>query len=360
MFEQLTAFLDHFLDMGVPGYDCLLYKDGQEIFHHQGGYQDLERKLPMTGTERYHIYSCSKPITCTAALQLYEQGLFRLEDHLSDYLPEFKTMYVQGPDGLQPAKYPITIRDLFCMTAGFSYDFHSPSLELARQETGGRCPTRETIRYLAREPLLFEPGQQWKYSLCHDVLAALVEVLSGQRFGAYVKAHIFDPLGMHNSTFSLPLEELDTIAPQYTFDPRTRRPVCCGKGQQLGKLGSEYESGGAGCVSTARDYIQFLEALRVGDMILKTETIDLMATNHLTPAQLKTFSDPVYGYGLGVRCSRGGDGLTDFGWGGAAGAFPFVDRAHGITLYYAQHLLAPPNRAQRKQVLRYALADLGL
>lgn len=360
MFEQTIQMMDSFLEMGIPGYDCIVYKDGKEVFRHMNGYSDFENKVPVKGTERYNIYSCSKPITCTAALQLFEKGLYKLEDPLSDYMPEFKTMYVKTEDGIKEAKKHITIKDLFCMTAGFSYNTASEQLKLARKETDGKCPTRETMKYLAKEPLLFEPSTRWQYSLCHDVLAALIEVLTGERFGAYVKKNIFDPLGMDRTTFLLADEEFDTLAEHYRFYPDTKELRNCGKNIQGFKLGSEYESGGAGCISCVDDYIKFLEAMRIGDVILKKETIDLMAQNHLTSEQHATSNMmPGYTYGLGVRTALPGSGKYDFGWGGAAGAYLAIDRVNRATLFYVQHVMNSPNQTIRYRVKECAWNDLG-
>lgn len=350
MFESVLELTRSFLDMGVPGYDLSVWKDGKCVLRHMGGYADFENKIPVQGNERYNIYSCSKLITCSAAMQLWEKGLFSLEDPLADYMPEFSEMTVQTENGICKAKNPILIRNLFEMTAGFSYDLNTPQLELCRRETNGRCPTRETMRYLAKEPLIFEPGEQWRYSLCHDVLAALVEVISGQRFEVYVKEHIFDPLGMTDSTFLLPYSQLDSVACQYAFKD--------GKAVEREKtvryrLGSEYASGGAGCVSTVDDYMKFLEAMRVGDSILKKQTIALMATDRLTPQQKQTFSlAKTKGYGLGMRTPREGLPYTEFGWGGAAGAYASVDIPNGLSIFYAQHLLQSPNQGIRSEIYK--------
>ena len=120
MFERTKTFCDSFLERGLPGFDLAVYKSGQCILRHMGGYSDLENKTKIDGSERYNIYSCSKPITCTAALQLYEKGLFSLEDKLSDYMPEFEHMTVQTQGGVKEAEKPILIQHLFEMTAGLS------------------------------------------------------------------------------------------------------------------------------------------------------------------------------------------------------------------------------------------------
>lgn len=359
MYDELTKLLDSFIEWGIPGYDCAVYRNGVCEYRHQNGYSDTVNQIPMNGKERYNLYSASKMITCTAALQLYEKGVFRLEDKLSDYLPEFETMYVKTQDGVKKAENAITIKDLFRMTAGFSYNLESPMLIKARQETEGRCPTRETMKYLAKEPLLFEPGHGWAYSLCHDVLAALVEVISGVRFGEYVKQNIFNPLGMSHSTYLLPEEELETVSTQYVFNSETRKAEICPKTIDY-RLGSEYESGGAGCVSTVDDYMKFLEALRIGDVILKSETIELMSTNQLTPQQAEIFEEwkAARGYGLGVSCPKAPGMGSDFGWGGAAGAFPLIDRKHGLTFFYAQHVLVSDNDSRNIPLRKFFIEKL--
>ncbi len=333
---------------GWPGNDCLVMFHGEPVFRHQTGFADLESRAPMTGRERVNLYSCSKVATCTAALQLWEQGLFQLEDPLADYMPEFAAMKVLEDGVTRPAKSLIRIENLFTMTAGFSYDIASPAL-VAYRAKNPACPTRDFIRQLAEEPLHFDPGTRWNYSLCHDVLAAFVEVVSGQLFADYARDHIFAPLGMDDTTFLMPDSELGTIAPQYRYDAAAKKPVRRDPALFPYKPGSAYASGGAGCISTCDDYIKLLEALRVGDVILKGTTIDLMATDRLTVETRASFWNSEYGYGLGVRCKSAvlADGGSDFGWGGAAGSLSVVDRVHGYTLMIVQHMLGSPDGALR-------------
>ena len=346
MFTPLTQQLQRALDMGVPGYDCMVMHRGSCVFRSRRGFTDPEIQAPVKGDERFFLYSCSKPITCAAALQLYERGLLELDAPLGRYLPEFAEMQVQDSTGLHPAASPITIRHLFTMSAGFTYDLRTPELLQCREETGGRCPTREVMTYLAKQPLSFEPGSSFRYSLCHDVLAAVVEVISGMRFSDYVKQNIFDPLGMTHSSFRISEQERQALAPQYTCRIRKHISVPIEKKNEY-ILGTEYESGGAGCVSTVEDMIRFCEALRVGGTILKKETIALMATSQLDESRLEEFWVRPYGYGLGVRCPRN-DEVTDFGWDGAAGCYLAVDPAHEMSFFYAQQVLnAPVNLLHR-------------
>jgi len=361
-FSDLTAFLDDLVTRyGAPGNDCIVYHRGQCVYRHQSGFSDAEIHVLMNGAERYNIYSCSKLITCAAALQLFEGGRFKLDDELADYMPEFAEMTVADGDKTRPARRHITIRNLFTMTAGFSYDVTTANLLAARREIP-EMQTRAVMRYLARDPLVFDPGDRWNYSLCHDVLAALVEVLAGQPFETYVRDNITVPLGMHQTTFMLPEGEIGMIAPQYVYNGQTETRRRIDGHIWNYKLGPAFASGGAGGISTVDDYIKFLEALRTGDSILKRETIDLMSTDQLTESQRHTaWVAGGYGYGLGCRCRSAlnpDDGPTDFGWGGAAGAYAAVDRVHGYTVFYAQHILASrvqPRRGAIAGIVRRAI-----
>lgn len=242
------------------------------------------------------------------------------------------------------------------MTAGFSYNFRSPQLKAAVHDTSGKCPTREVMKYLAKEPLLFEPGDRWEYSLCHDVLAAFLEVVSGEKFEDYVKKNIFDVIGMNDSTFLLPEGELETVAPQYRF--KDGKTVNIGKSIVNYKFGTEYASGGAGGISTVNDYIKFMEALRTYKL-LKPETLELMQTDRLSPHQKRTFSaSDTHGYGLGVRCPQGDKRNIDFGWGGAAGGYLAIDTQNAISIYFGTHLLSSPAQGLRSMLYRFVRAEL--
>ena len=360
MYEGLKKFCDGFLEKGVPGFDLAVFKGGECILRYMNGFSDLENKVKINGKERYNIYSCSKVITCTAALMLWEKGMYSLEDKLSDYMPEFSEMTVKTEKGIEKAKNPILIKHLFEMTAGFSYNCGSDELIKCKKETNGKCPTRETMKYLAKDPLCFEPGKYWQYSLCHDVLAAFVEVVSGVKFEDFVKNNIFIPLSMDNTTFMLPDNELYTVSEQYRCDSVDGKNVIKNIGKNISwyKLGSEYASGGAGCVSTTEDYIKFLEGLRT-HKLLKPETLKLMITERLNDEQNSTYwTKGTHGYGLGVRCPKSEDAIyTDFGWGGAAGAYLAVNLENEISLYFACHLMNSPVQGIRSMLYRIFMAE---
>ena len=356
--KELTNFLDSYLKMGVPGYDCIVCKDGQCIYRKFDGYSDIEEKTPMTGEELYYLYSCSKPITCTAALQLFERGLFRLEDPLCEYIPEFENMRIKTCDGVAYAKNPIRILDLFTMTAGFRYEQSEWTQEVRKAPE--KYTTLEAIKLL-----YFEPGTAYCYSFCHDVLPALIEVITGKKFSVYVEENIFEPLGMKETTFAHKLVSKANIASLHRYEGAKAHTVDKENTMKSFLLGDDYESGGAGCISTVQEYILFLEALRKGDVILSKQTIDRMVTNCITKEQLDSCPTVLpkalrqgYGYGLGVRCPIDGMPYTDFGWDGAAGSHGAIDRENGISIFVAEHVLGSPSDAVRLDTINFIRKDL--
>ena len=365
-FEYMKNFMDSLTEWIVPGNSVVIYKDGKKVFEYSSGYSDLEKKIKKTGEEQLYIYSCSKVATVTAALQLYEQGKFLLSDPLYEYLPEFKKMYVKDGDRIKAAENPITIRDLFTMTAGLSYATNTPAFEKARKLTDGKMDTRTVIKCLAEEPLLFEPGARWNYSLCHDVLAVLAEVVSGMRFSEYMKKYIFEPLDMNNSYYHTPNDVI--ISPQYIYEIQDTKNIVelQQKEHTIGVVkraygnelvfGENYGSGGAGIITTVDDYAKFAAALANSgtglnnNRILSSATVKLMKTNQLNEAQRKTMNWRRlrgYGYGLGVRTlidkaeSGSNSSIGEIGWGGAAGATIIADTEEKVALFYAHHMLNP-------------------
>ena len=362
MFEKTKALCDSFLELGIPGFDLMVCHEGKCVLRYFKGVSDKKNGIPLTGKEKYNIFSCSKPITCVAAMQLWEKGLFRLEDKLSDSMPEFEHMTVLQPDGtVKPAENPIRIHNLFEMTAGFNYNYRTEDFRQLHARTYGRCPTREFARTLAQAPLDFEPGAQYQYSLAHDVLAALVEVITGKLFADYVRENIFEPLGMKDSDFLLPIEDYAGVAQLYRCAKDTGEIIAMDHGNvPTARLGSEHASGGGGCVSTVEDYMKFLEALRIGDVIIKKDTLRMMTTNRLNEAQKATCNVAKlgYGYGLGMRTPVPENGIYDFGWSGAAGSYMAVDPVRNVTVYFSMHVLTSPVHSQRRRVIATVLEDL--
>ncbi len=374
MFEALQAFMDALTAWRIPGNSASVCVDGKEVFRCRSGFRCVEQQIPMDGSERFFIFSCSKIATVTAALQLYERGYFLLDDPLYDILPEYRRMAVRASDGtLRETKTPVTLRHLFTMTAGLTYDAGTLAFEKARRITGGKMQTREVIRCLAEDPLSFEPGTRWQYSLCHDVLACVVEVVSGMRFADYMQKHLFDPLGMTRTGYH-PESAQSEIAELYHFrnsdetrlaDQQAAGAVlnqADGVLENVGKrnpdiYGEAYDSGGSGVITTVGDYSRLCAALACGGYsavtgahILSPGTVELLHTNQLSPAQAASMHWEQlrgYGYGLGVRTmidkARSGSvgPVGEFGWGGAAGATALMDTQNRVSLFYTHHMLNP-------------------
>ena len=367
-FTNLKNFLDHLTSWRIPGNGVKVCLEGKEVFSYTSGYADVENKIPMTLDHYVNIYSCSKVATVTAALQLYEQGKFLLDDPLYAFIPEYKEMYIAGENGPVKAEKPITLRHLFTMTSGLTYNRKTQAFEKARELTDGKMDTLTVIRCLASDPLAFEPGQKWNYSLSHDVLAAVVEVISGKRFSEYVRENIFDPLDVHAVYHNETVRNKMAVQYEYidgkagTMIDQQAGKAAGGDGHyepvgpaQILEMGSEYDSGGGGITTTINDYSKFCVALAnggvgaTGEKILSAGTIDLLRTNQLNAQQIKTFTWPQlkgYGYGLGVRTlidkAAGSTGnIGEFGWGGAAGATVLVDPELKLSVFYAHHMLNP-------------------
>ncbi len=372
-FTNLKNFMDHLTQWRIPGNSITVYKNNKVVYMYQSGYSNLEKHIPMAGGELFYIYSCSKPLTVTAALQLYEKGSFLLDDPLYELIPEFRHVSVVEGERLVPAKTPITMRHLFTMTAGLDYDLNAEWKSIAKQKTNGKMNTVETIRCLAEKPLLFHPGEQWNYSLCHDVLAAVVEVISGQKFRDYVQKNIFDVLDMKTARYHADAQTQSQMAEQYRYlsaedtsdlvqlqmqnpinekDPG--RVINVGKNNSL-IFGEEYDSGGAGIITSVEDYAKFANAMAnggvgaTGEKILSSGTIDLLRTDQIKGlnCDFKKFCFTGHGYGLGVktmndRAQSGSNGsIGEFGWGGAAGATIHMDPQQNLAYFYAHHMLNP-------------------
>ncbi len=372
-FEYLKDFMDRLTAWRIPGNEVSVCLGNKEVFRYASGYSDYENKVPMeTNKWLYNIYSCSKPATVTAALQLYEKGMFLLDDPLYDFIPEFKQMYIHNEDGsVKKSENPITIRHLFTMTSGLTYNSQTKGFEKAREITEGKMNTLEVIKNLAADGITFEPGTRWQYGLSHDVLAGVVEVISGKKFRDYVTDNIFKPLGM-NESFYHNDEVLDRLAEQYSYENSQSSDLVKLQSEGSGKadgylrnvgkkvshyvFGSEYDSGGAGITTSVSDYSKFCCALANwglganGERILAKSTVELLRTNQLSEEIRKDLSWTQlkgYGYGLGVRtmidkAESGSTGnVGEFGWGGAAGANILVDPDIGLSVFYAHHMLNP-------------------
>ena len=364
-FTKLTAYLNTLKEKyEVHGLDCKVMKEHKPVYRYMTGHSDYALSVPVSENDLYDVYSCTKIITMTAVMQLIEQGRIGLYDKLEKYLPEFADMQVatdfrigewpfQWPtmaSALTPAKNKILIHDLMSMTAGLSYDVASEAIQKKKREVGKNAGTREIVKAIASMPLICEPGTRYSYALGHDVLAAVVEVVSGMTFGQYLKKNVFNPLTVTDMYFQVPESERHRLSAQYMKDMKTG--VIAPNGGMIYRLSDAYESGGAGLTCTVDAYSVVLDALAndgvgaTGARILEPESIRTMSKNWLTDRELEDFKKcgkVGYGYGLGVRtlidgsCSKSPVG--EFGWDGAAGAYALIDPINHLSIFYTHEII---------------------
>lgn len=365
--DKLDRFLDEMPLRGIPGCDLSVTRNGQEVYRRAVGCSDAEMKRPVERDTLWWIFSASKVITCTAAMRLVEEGRLKLTDKVSDYLPAFADLTVRQADGtVAPATEPMRIVHLFTMTGGMDYDLYAPEINAAIE--AGHTDTLSLCSAMAGRPLWFEPGTRYRYSLCHDVLAAVIEVVTEMKFSDYLREILFEPLGMTDTGFRPTEEQRARFAQAFEYNDAdgSIKPIAIGNGRFA--LTPEYESGGAGLFTKVDDYMKVVTALACdgtapnGYMLLKPETIAEMEVNRLCPAAWKDYvNNRLFGYGWGL-CGRvhvnpvrslSLSSVGEFGWDGAHAAFTMVDRKTRTAFYFgtqvancaiAPHLLHPVMR----------------
>ena len=302
------------------------------------------------------IYSMSKPITVVAALILVEDGKLGLDDPVSKYLEGFDKLAVQGKE--EPAT-PMTVKDLMRHTSGLSYGIfgNTPVDRAYRKQNllGKDTSLEEMAKKLSKLPLLYEPGARWHYSLSIDLLGRLIEVASKQSFDVFLKKRLFDPLGMKDTSFSVPDDKLARFVPCNGPGCRVIEAVETSRFRSQPKM----LSGGGGLISTVSDYVTFGLMLDAGGTwngkrILKAETIKLMTTNQL-PEGVKAWGNRGFGLGVSVELKdsrfRGPAGV--WGWGGAASTTFFAspkDRLTVVTMIQRMPMWNGLDRAVREAV----------
>lgn len=355
-FKNLRNLLDEMAGVYYPGIDMCIYKEHKPIFRYQAGYSDIESKTPVDPNALYYLFSCSKVITCAAALSLFEKGKYLLTDPVWEYLPEFKDIKVKEVDEKGNINFvaphrDIVIKDLFTMTAGLNYNLEAE--EIKNSIANGKTTTRDIVKAIAKGGLDFHPGEGYQYSLCHDVLGALIEVVSGKTFGTYLKENIFDPCGMENTGFEVTDEKLKKMPTLYNYGGKgvftkreTHNPYIFGKE-------TPYESGGAGLISCVDDYAKFADAMAnggvsyLGERILSPKTIDVMRAPHVPfdKFPLDHKKQEGYTYGLGVRTfysnTYGGQlsNIGEFGWDGAANSYVIIDPSEKLSVFSGEFLM---------------------
>lgn len=387
----MQAYVDK---RGYAGISTMVARCGQVVHFEQVGYQDRDQRTPLTADSIYRIYSMTKPIICTALMTLHEEGRFQLFDPVAKFLPAFGKVRVLTADGkTEDVVRPMTMRDLFTHMAGLTYNFleDSPVGKLyldAGMMSDTQMALEALIGELARFPLAYQPGSRYHYSMAIDVLAHLIEVISGQPLQDFLQARLFNPLGMTDTGFSVPTEKQHRIATVYGHPDVCNHSFSqfiaawqAGFNERI-DVESTYPASGApnfargghGLFSTAGDYMRFAQMLLNrgqldGVRILSRKTTDLMHSNHvplkLLPYQIGPAPSEGYGFGLGSRVllnvaeSAVPGSVGEFGWAGAANTYYWVDPQEEIIgVFMSQFMMSFEVPSKDFQVLVYqALAD---
>lgn len=343
----------------VSGVSCMVIQHGEEQCYYETGYRDIAAGYRMTRDTIHRLYSMTKPITAAAVMILLEEGKIDLLNQVSDYLPGFRNQYVIERGVIVPVKQPMTIQHLLNMTSGLVYLGESNPAEVRCEKlieevkskllTDHAMTTMEIANRAGKLPLAFMPGTTWQYGLSADVLGAIVEVVSGMRFGEFLSQRLFEPLGMQDTAFYVPQEKQERLAKVYrqTEHGLMEETECHLGIQNKMELPPAYESGGAGLCSTIDDYSRFTQMLLgqgiyQGVRVMAPKTVEYMTTAHVTPAQqrgvetweslagytygnlMRIMTDPGAGAGLG---STG-----EYGWDGWLGTYMMNDPVHDLTL----------------------------
>lgn len=354
----------------VPGIVTIVTRNGKIVYHEAFGKRGADDQSKMKKDDLFRIYSMTKPITAVAAMQLYEEGKFHLNDPVTKFIPEFENLKVLNDEGvLVSSEERMTMQQLLTHTAGFSYGFNPNDMVDQKYGESKLWESKDLDDFtekIAQLPLKFEPGTKWHYSIAVDLTGLIVERLSGKSLADYFQDHIFNPLGMKDTFFEVPKNKADRFLPNHYFDASTKSPKTVPVDPNSAM--SNYDkvtlySGGGGLVSTALDYMIFSECLRNGGVyngkrILGPKTIQFMTKNHLEGSLSNTVNsgeDPLskaqsngFGFGLGFGIVTnstnnkviGSDG--EYNWGGAAGTVFWIDPVEDLIVVSMIQLMSSP------------------
>lgn len=338
-FSKLEAFLESLPKRGIPLCNIAVSYGGEIVYKHSVNCED---------DSLFWIFSTSKVSVCTAAMRLVEQGKINLDDPVSKYIPAFGDMMVKTEEGIVPCKTPMKIVHLFTMTGGLDYN-NTPEMDAAN---AAQLSTVGVAEAIAKAPLNFEPGTHYLYSNCHDVLGAVVEVVSGMTLAEYLRKEVYEPLGMFDTGFDPTDEQRARIVKRYNYNNGT-----C-DADLMDPIVRPYEnpnyySGGGGLFSSTADYIKLMTTLALGGtspegyQLLKPETVKMMGENLLDETCLAEFRNGrLYGYGWGL-CGRNHmdpdrslsiSSVHEFGWDSATCHFAGADAEKQVGFFFGTHI----------------------
>ncbi|MDA9008432.1 beta-lactamase family protein [Alphaproteobacteria bacterium] len=379
--NHLKDWMQRYVDDQVfPGSSIVISRGGKKVFAHKTGFIDIEAQKPLEYDSLARIYSMSKPIVSVALMTFYERGLIHLDQPLSDFIPEFANpeVLIEGAtaiDQTRPAISEPTLHHLFTHTSGLTYGFNGGLLgDIYEERDYNFMPSQESLEFAAKKlaelPLLFEPGERWNYSVSTDILGRVLEVVSGKPLDQALQEIIFDPLEMNETSFGVKAKDRERFANLYGphRDGGMRLLDHASQSQYLSEKVKTF-SGGGGLISTLSDYRSFAEFLRRGSLgetssILAPRTIKHMTANQL-PGDIAsmgpaTFSEtPFTGVGYGLLgwstldpvLARISGSHGDYGWGGMASTFFWVDPKEDLSVVFFTQL-APSSATTSRRELR--------
>ncbi|HXC55742.1 MAG TPA: serine hydrolase domain-containing protein [Rhizomicrobium sp.] len=383
---------ERYVDSGLlPGILTQVWRKGALAHTGMAGAMDLERGKAMREDAIFRIYSMTKPITAVALMMLAEEGKLGLEDAVATHIPSWKNLrvYASGMPSLvantagqfltTPCKRPMKVVDLVTHTSGLTYGFMSRTAvdaEYRGQKVGDfQTPggLDAFVEQLAKIPLDFSPGEFWNYSVSIDVMGYLVQKLSGQTFGEFLRTRLFEPLGMTDTSFSVPASKMDRFASCYMPDGKGGLRIQDDAGKSTYAEPPRLESGGGGLVSTASDYMRFCRMMLGGGtldgvQILSPKTVQMFSLNLLPGNKLLsdlsaavTFSEAGYnGVGFSIGCGVTMDPtLTrvpgtpgEFFWGGAASTAFWIDPKEDLAVVFMTQVMGTDARLTLRRDLR--------
>ena len=381
------AFKKEIEDKKVPGVVMMIARKGKLVFTSAQGLRDPRGADPMRLDTIFRIYSMTKPMASVATMILVEDGTVQLTDPVSKWLPAFKDMKVSTTGGDVPAQRPMTVQDLLRHSAGLPYGelTQNAAVKEALAQAGLFKPgvidfdirdmtAAEQVERLGKIPLIHQPGTTWEYSLASDVLGRVVEAASGKRLGDFMGERLFKPLKMSDTAFWVPEAKITRVAEPFEKDPLASTPI---KLIEVAKQPAN-DSGGAGAMSTAGDYLRFAQMLANGGVldgqrVLSRTTVRLMTSDHLgsripLAANLggSVLGASTYTFGLGFAV-RPSDGIApipgsagDFNWGGYAGTIFWVDpkeQLAAVFMVQSAGALRAYHRTLFRQLVYQAIVD---
>jgi CubicO group peptidase (beta-lactamase class C family) len=371
----------------LPGAVVMVSRRGKIVYSGAFGFQDPIKKTPMQTDTIFRIYSMTKPLVSVAAMLLVEDGVVQLTDPVSKFLPAFKEVKVSIGAAEVPAERQMTVQDLLRHSAGLAYGELTTNTAVramlakaglakpgVRDYDSRDMTGTEQVERLSKIPLVHQPGTTWEYSLASDVLGRVVEAASGKRLGDFLAERLFKPLKMVDTGFWVPEAKMARLAEPFEVDPAS------GNKYPLIDVAAPpgNDSGGAGAVSTAMDYLRFGQMLLNGGVldgqrVMSRSTIKLMTSDHLgtriaaplTPGEL-LLGTPGYTFGLGFAV-RQGNGIAgvhgsagEYMWAGYAGTYFWVDPEEEIVGVYMSQAPSPIRAYYRKlvkQLVYQAIVD---